>query len=53
MSWANQAHAQFGAGTTWERTDATGKGIMLTLEACCNGGLRLIYKLPSMGGQPP
>jgi len=52
MSWANLAHAQFGVGSTWVRTDALGKGITLTIEACCKGGLRLIYKIPTMGDQP-
>ena len=52
MLWANHAHAQFAAGSTWVRTDGAAKGITLTLEACCNGGLRLIYKIPPMGDQP-
>jgi len=52
VGWAGQAQAQFGAGTTWLRTDAQGKGIILRVEACCNGGLRLIWQIPSMGGQP-
>lgn len=52
MGWGNHVYAQFGAGTTWVRTDAQGKGITLTLEACCNGGLRLIYLIPPIGGQP-
>jgi hypothetical protein len=34
------------------RTDTPGKGIVLNVEACCNGGLRLIYHVPTMGGQP-
>ena len=42
LTWATQAQAQFGVGTTWVRTDAAGKGITMTVEACCNGGLRLI-----------
>jgi hypothetical protein len=50
--WANHAHAQLGAGTTWLRTDAQGKGITMTLEACCNGGLRFVWRIPSMGDQP-
>ena len=52
LGWAGQAHAQLGAGTTWLRTDAAGKGIVMTLEACCNGGLRFVYRIPAMGGQP-
>jgi hypothetical protein len=50
--WANHAYAQLGAGTTWLRTDAPGKGITMTLEVCCNGGLRFVYQIPPMGGQP-
>jgi hypothetical protein len=34
------------------RTDAQGKGIVLNVEACCNGGLRLVYHMPITGGQP-
>jgi hypothetical protein len=49
---ASQAHAQLGVGTTWLRTDAQGKGITLTVEACCNGGRRLIWRIPAMGNQP-
>jgi len=52
VGWASQAHAQLAVGTTWLRTDAAGKGIVLNVEACCNGGLRLVYHIPSMGGQP-
>jgi hypothetical protein len=52
LGWVGQAYAQLGVGTTWLRTDAKGKGIVLTLEACCNGGLRFIWQIPSMGGQP-
>jgi hypothetical protein len=50
--WLSPAFAQLGAGTTWLRTDDQGKGITLALEACCNGGLRFIYQIPPMGGQP-
>ena len=52
LGWAGQAHAQLGVGTTWLRTDPQGKGIVLSVEACCNGGLRLIWQIPPMGGQP-
>ena len=52
VGWAGQAQAQLGPGT-WVRTDAQGNGITMTVEACCNGGLRLIYHIPAMGGQPP
>ena len=37
VGWASQAHAQLGVGTTWVRTDAQGNGIVLNVEACCNG----------------
>jgi hypothetical protein len=50
--WASQAHAQLGVGT-WVRTDAHANGITMTVEACCSGGLRLIYHLPGAAGQPP
>jgi hypothetical protein len=33
VGWASQAHAQFGVGSTWVRTDEQGKGIILTVEA--------------------
>lgn len=52
VGWASQAHAQLAVGTTWVRTDAAGKGIVLNVEACCNGGLRLVYQIPPMGDQP-
>jgi hypothetical protein len=52
MGGANQVRAQFGAGSTWVRTDAQGVGLTMSVEACCNGGLRLIYRIPPMGGQP-
>ena len=52
VGWASQAHAQLAVGTTWLRTDEAGKGIVLNVEACCHGGLRLVYHLPGMGGKP-
>jgi hypothetical protein len=52
VGWVNQAHAQFGVGSTWVRTDSQGKGITMTVEACCNGGLRLIYQIPPIATQP-
>ena len=52
VGWASQAQAQLGVGTKWLRTDAEGKGIVLDVEACCNGGLRLVYHIPAMGAQP-
>jgi len=52
VGWATQAHAQFGIGSTWLRTDSQGKGITMKVEACCNGGLRLIYQIPPMANQP-
>ena len=51
VGWASLAHAQTFVGT-WVRTDAVGKGITMTVETCCNGGLRLIYLVPGAGGQP-
>ena len=52
VGWATPAHAQLAVGTTWVRTDAQGKGMILNVEACCNGGLRLVYHMPTTGGQP-
>lgn len=52
VGWASPARAQLAVGTTWVRTDEAGKGIVLNVEACCNGGRRLVYHIPSMGGQP-
>jgi hypothetical protein len=52
VAWVAQAHAQFFAGTTWTRTDAEGKGMTMSVAACCNGGYRLTYQVPAMGGQP-
>lgn len=48
---ASQTHAQNLVGT-WVRTDAKAHGLTMTVEACCNGGLRLIYSLV-MPGQAP
>jgi hypothetical protein len=47
--WVEPAHAQFFVGSTWVRTDSQGKGITLTVEACCNGGFRLTYQIPPTG----
>ena len=52
VAWTTQAHAQLGVGSTWVRTDAQGKGITLTVEACCNGGLRLVHRIPTTANQP-
>jgi hypothetical protein len=53
MGWAPRAHAQLAPGE-WVRTDAQGKGLAMTVEPCCNGGLRLTYHLPApAAGQPP
>ena len=52
LGWAHQAQAQLGVGTTWVRTDAAGKGLTMSIEACCNGGLRFVWKIPPMGNQP-
>jgi hypothetical protein len=51
LAWATAAWAQIFVGT-WLRTDAGGKGITMTVERCCNGGLRLTYHIPSAGNQP-
>jgi hypothetical protein len=52
LIWASPARAQFLIGSTWVRTDDAGKGVTLTIGACCNGGYRLTYQFPAMGGQP-
>lgn len=52
VAWASQAHAQLGVGT-WVRTDDKANGLTMTVEACCSGGLRLIYHLQTAPGQPP
>jgi hypothetical protein len=52
LAWASQAHAQIGVGN-WVRTDEKANGITMTVEACCSGGLRLIYHVPTAPGQPP
>ena len=49
---ATQAHAQIPIGN-WQRTDAQGAGLSMTVEPCCSGGLRLTYHIPTMGNQPP
>jgi hypothetical protein len=51
IGWASQAYAQLGVGN-WARTDDKGMGMTMTVEACCNGGRRLIYHMPAMDGQP-
>src|SRR5262245_7016432 len=52
VGWASLAHAQLGAGSTWVRTDGKGKGIVMSVQACCNGGFRFVWQIPPMGGQP-
>jgi len=52
LARASQANAQWAVGTTWNRTDAEGKGVTMSVAACCNGGYRLTYQMPPMGGQP-
>ena len=52
VAWASQANAQWAVGSTWLRTDAEGKGVTMSVAACCNGGYRLTYQMPPMGGQP-
>ena len=51
LGWAAVAHAQIPLGS-WERTDALGRGIVMTVTTCCNGGLRLVYNIPAAQGQP-
>ena len=51
LGWASAARAQIAVGN-WARTDSAGMGMTLTVEACCNGGLRLTYHIPAMGDQP-
>ena len=51
VGWATLAHAQIFVGT-WERTDLHVKGVLLTVTKCCNGGLRLVYTIPSNAGHP-
>jgi hypothetical protein len=51
VGWAGSANAQLAVGN-WTRTDSAGLGITLTVETCCNGGLRLTYHIPAMGDQP-
>jgi hypothetical protein len=52
LGWASPAHAQLGVGE-WVRTDAAGKGLTMTVAACCKGGFRLTYYVPIANGQPP
>jgi hypothetical protein len=52
LGWASPAHAQLGVGE-WVRTDAAGKGMTMTVAACCKGGFRLTYQVPIGNGQPP
>src|SRR6476660_1156421 len=52
VAWASQANAQWAVGSTWLRTDAGGKGVTMSVAACCNGGYRLTYQMPPMGCQP-
>jgi hypothetical protein len=52
LGCASPAHAQLGIGE-WVRTDAEGKGMTMTVEACCKGGFRLTYHVPVGNGQPP
>jgi hypothetical protein len=52
LGWGSPAHAQLGVGE-WVRTDAAGKGMTMTVAACCKGGFRLTYSVPIANGQPP
>jgi hypothetical protein len=52
LAWASPAHAQIGIGE-WARTDKEGGGMTMTVAACCKGGYRLTYHVPTGNGQPP
>ena len=52
LAWAGPAHAQLGVGE-WARTDKEGGGMTMTVAACCKGGFRLTYHVPTRNGQPP
>ena len=52
LGWSSPVHAQIGVGE-WVRTDAAGKGMTMTVAACCMGGYRLTYSVPIGTGQPP
>ena len=52
FGWGSPAHAQLALGE-WVRTDAGGKGMTMTVAACCKGGFRLTYNVPVGNGQPP
>jgi len=52
LGWGSPAHAQLALGE-WVRTDAGGKGMTMTVAACCKGGFRLTYNVPVGNGQPP
>lgn len=52
LGWGSPAHAQLSVGE-WVRTDAAGKGMTMTVAACCKGGYRLTYHVPIGNGQPP
>ena len=52
LGWGSPAQAQLGVGQ-WVRTDAGGKGMTMTVAACCKGGFRLTYSVPVGNGQPP
>ena len=52
LGWVRPAHAQIAVGE-WVRTDAAGGGMTMTVAACCKGGYRLTYRVPTGNGQPP
>jgi hypothetical protein len=52
LAWVSPAHAQIGIGE-WARADKDGGGMTMTVAACCNGGYRLTYHVPTANGQPP
>jgi hypothetical protein len=52
LGWGSPALAQPAVGE-WVRTDAAGMGMTMTVAACCKGGYRMTYNVPTGKGQPP
>ena len=46
---ARSLHAQIGVGTWVRKSTASMPGMTMTVEACCNGGRRLIYHIDING----
>ena len=46
---AKSLHAQIGVGTWVKQSTASTPGMTMTVEACCNGGRRLIYHVAIQG----